>query len=160
MVTAALPGLLLAVVCSFTQYTARGIASITNSVELHGQTRTSIDKMSRKIRQSTQVTSFSPTSLSVIYKGLPVTYTYSSTSKSLEETEDGRVTTLLNNCDHLEFKLYQRNPLTNSFNQFPVLITTNEAKVIQVSWRCSRQILGNKGGSAEMISSKIVLRSK
>jgi hypothetical protein len=72
--------------------------------------------------------------------------------KTLVENDAGNVTTLLENCERLAFSFYKRNPVTNSFNQFPVATATNEVKVIQVSWRCSRRLVERTSGSAEMVS--------
>lgn len=155
-----LSGLVLAVCLSLGLFTARSIASVTDSVDLNARSRHAIDRMSKKLRQASVVTSFSPTSVTVTYDGKPLTYTYRSDLKTLVETDSGTPTTLLENCDSLAFAFYKRNPVTNSFNQFPVLTATNEAKVIQVNWNCSRTPAGYKAGSTEMVSAKIVLRSK
>jgi len=160
MIAVGLSGLLLTACLSLSLYTARSIASMTDSVDLNARSRHAIDRMSQKLRQVSIVRSFSPTSVSVTYEGQPLIYTYNPDLKTLVENEAGTVTTLLDDCDTLAFSLYKRNPLTNSFNQFPVLTYTNEAKVIQVSWRCSRDLVGHESGSAEMVSAKIVLRVK
>jgi len=76
------------------------------------------------------------------------------------ENQNGSSTTLLEDCDALTFSLYKRNPLTNAFNAFPAISTTNEAKVIQVSWNCTRNRVGKKTGAGEMASAKIVIRAK
>jgi hypothetical protein len=76
------------------------------------------------------------------------------------EIDAGVTNSLVEDCDGLTFNYYKRNPLTNSFNQFPLLTATNEAKVIQVNWYCSRTLVGKKSGAAEMVSARIVLRAK
>ena len=114
--------------------------------------------MSQKLRQATKVTSFSATSLSVKYNDHPLTYTLM--NGTLVEVDDGQLTRLVKNCEFLKFSLYKRNPYTNSFNQFPILTATNEAKVVQVSWQCSTTLLGKKAGQGEAYSAKVVLRAK
>ena len=160
MIAAALAGLLLAVCASLSLYTARGIASVTDSVDLNARSRHAIDVMSQKLRQASGVKTFSATSVTVNYNGKPLSYTYHPDRKILVETENGVTTTLVEDCGGLTFNYYKRNPLTNSFNQFPLLTATNEAKVIQVNWFCSRDLVGRKSGSAEMVSARIVLRAK
>ena len=160
MIAVGLSGLLLAACLSLSLYTSRSIASMTDSVDLNARSRLTIDRMSQKLRQASVVKGFSQTSVLVTYEGQPLSYTYNPGLKTLVENEAGKVTTLLEDCDYLTFSLYKRNPLTNSFNQFPVLTYTNEAKVIQVSWRCSRNLVGHESGSAEMVSARIVLRAK
>jgi hypothetical protein len=40
------------------------------------------------------------------------------------------------------------------------MTATNEAKVVQVNWRCNRNRIGKADGSAEMVSAKFVIRAK
>jgi len=160
LIATGLSGLLLAVCASLSLYTARAIASMTNSVDLNARSRHAIDVMSQKLRQASDVKSFSPTSVTVNYDGKPLTYSYLADRRALVENDAGVKTTLVEDCDGLAFSLYKRNPLSNSFGQFPVMTATNEAKVIQVSWFCSRTLVGRKSGAAEMVSTKIVLRAK
>ena len=116
--------------------------------------------MGQKLRQASVVKNYSPTSVSLVYAGRSLTYTYNPNDKTLVENDGGNRTTLLENCDTLAFSFYKRNPVSNSFNQFPVLTATNEAKVVQVNWRCSRNRVGKADGSAEMVSAKFVIRAK
>jgi prepilin-type N-terminal cleavage/methylation domain-containing protein len=160
LVAVGLSGLLLAVCASLSLFTARGIASVTDSVDLNARSRHAIDRMSQKLRQASAVKSFSPTSVTVSYKGQPLTYVYHADRKTLMEIDAGVTNSLVEDCDGLTFNYYKRNPLTNSFNQFPLLTATNEAKVIQVNWYCSRTLVGKKSGAAEMVSARIVLRAK
>jgi type II secretory pathway pseudopilin PulG len=159
-ITCGLSGLLLVVLMTGSFYTNRSIAVLADSVQLNSQSRHAIDRMSQKIRQATAVTSFSPSSITVIYNDQPLTYTYQPDSRRLIENENGRTTILLRDCDHLVFELYKRNPITNSFNQFPALTETREAKLIQTRWLCRTIRDGRQFGSAEMVSAKIVLRSR
>ena len=160
LVTAGLGGLAMAVFLSLSLFTARGIASMTNSVDLNARSRHAIDRMSKKLRQTSSVKSLSANSVSVVYNGIPLTYTYQSNKKTLVETEGSKITTLLRNCDDLAFSFYKRNPVTNSFNQFPIDTSPAEMKVIEVRWRCSTKLLGNAAGSADIVTAKIVVRSK
>lgn len=116
--------------------------------------------MSQKLRQATAVKSFSTNSVAVNYKGGTLTYTYSANSGKLLENDRGATTVLLEDCDALTFALYKRQATTNTFNVFPTLTATNEAKVIAVNWRCSRTLVGKKSGSSELASARIVLRAR
>jgi type II secretory pathway pseudopilin PulG len=160
MIAAGLSGLLLVVCLSMALYTSRSIAGAVDSVDMNARSRHAIDRMSKKLRQATMVTSFSTNAVVVQYKGRPLSYTYDEKLQTLVENENGTATTLLADCHALKFAIYQRNPVTNSFNQFPVASVTNEAKVIQVSWSCRRSLVGKVSGSSEMTSARIVLRTK
>lgn len=161
LIAVAIASLLMIVCLSLSLYTARSIASLTDSVDLGARSRLAIDRMSQKLRQASAIKSFSPSSVSVVFKGKTLTYTYDADAKTLVEGESGSSTnTLLENCDKLTFALYKRVPITNSFTQFPAGATLNEGKVIQVSWDTSRTLVSRQSGSAEMASARIVLRTQ
>jgi len=150
----------LTAVLSLGFYTARSIAAMSDSVDLNARSRYAIDRMSKKLRQASEVQTVSPTAITVSYNGKPLSYTYQSASKVLIENENGQQTTLLRDCVALKFSFYKRNPMTNSFNQYPVGTATNETKVIQVHWQCRTTLIGKAGGSGDMPTAKVVLRSK
>jgi len=160
MIAAALSGMLLTVCLSLTLFTTRSIASMTDSVDLNARTRYAVDRMGKKLRQTSSVESFSPTSITVTFDGQPLSYTYNPDRRTLVEKEAGKVTTLLEDCDQVLFALYKRSPVSNSFSQFPVLSGLDEAKVIQMSWRCSRSLVGKASGSSDMASARFVFRAK
>ena len=66
---------------------------------------------------------------------------------------------LLSGCEGVKFDVFQRNSLSGTFNQFPNLTTTNQAKVIQVSWQCARKVMGNPQNVVDVQSAKIVIRN-
>jgi Tfp pilus assembly protein PilW len=160
LIVAGLSGLIVAVFLSVLLFTTRGILCITDSMTLSSESRYAIDRMSQKIRQATAVEKFSPSSITVTFDGKPLTYLYRSNNQTLVEIRSGTTNVLLENCENLNFVLYKRNPVTNSFNQFPAETLTSEAKLVQVNWQCRTTRLGRQSGMGEMISSKIVLRSK
>ena len=151
--------LLLAVCFALSLYTSRSIASLTDSVDLGARSRHAIDYMSKKLRETSSINSFSSNSVAVTYRGRPLSYTYDPDTKTLVETYQSKEKTLLEDCDRLAFTLYKRVPITNSFEQFPAGASISEGKVIQVSWHCGR-VLARKSGSAEMASARIVLRTQ
>ena len=159
MVSFAIGVLLLAVCLSLSLYTSRSIASLTGTVDLSARSRHAIDYMSKKLRQASAVTSFSPTSVAVTFKGKSLTYTYDPDDRELVETDQGAKKILLKDCDNLTFTLYKRAPIGNSFDQFPAQSKLSEAKVIKVSWHCEQSLVGRNSGSAEMASARIVLRA-
>jgi hypothetical protein len=160
MLSSGLGLLVMATTMGVSLYTSQSIASLTDSVNLNTQSRLVIDRMSKKIRQATAVTSFSPSFITVEYEGTALTYAYIAQTGRLVEIQDRRTVILLENCSSLTFELFKRNPVTNSFDQFPASTVLNEAKLVRVSWLCETRNLGKRLGSSEMISAKIVLRSK
>ena len=159
MVTAMIGMVLLAVCMSLSLYTSRSIASLTDSVDLGARSRHAIDSMSKKLRQASAVTTFSSNSVTVNFRGRPLSYTYDPNAGTLVENDQGTVKTLLEDCENLTFALYKRVPIGSSFDQFPAQSDVNVAKVIKVSWHCGRTRVGRDSGSAEMASARIVLRA-
>jgi hypothetical protein len=66
---------------------------------------------------------------------------------------------LLTNCDFLTFQIFQRNPVSASYDVYP---TANAAscKLINVSWICSRSILGSRLNTESVQTAKIVIRKQ
>src|SRR3970040_26473 len=89
LIATGLSGLLLAVFLSLALFTARGIASVTDSVDLDARSRHAIDRMGQKLRQASTVKSFSKTSVSLVYDGKDLTYTYDPQLKTLVENYAG-----------------------------------------------------------------------
>lgn len=160
MVVVSLVGIAMGMLCGASFYTGRSIASLTDSVQLSMQSRSVVDRMSQKLRQAEAVTAFTPTSISVTSGTNTLSYAYSSGTKKLTEVENGTSKVLLENCEALTFELYKRNPITNSFDQFPAATTLSEAKLVRVSWACASSAVGKATGSSELVSAKIVLRVK
>jgi prepilin-type N-terminal cleavage/methylation domain-containing protein len=160
MVVMALIGIAMGMLLGASFYTGRSIASLTDSVTLGMQSRSVIDRMSQKLRQAEAVTAFTTTSITVTSGGPNLSYTFTPSTRRLTEVENGTSKVLLKNCDSLIFDLYKRNPLTNSFDQFPAASVLSEAKLVRVSWACSSKSIGKSTGSSELVSAKIVLRTK
>src|SRR5262249_11784834 len=105
------------------------------------------------------LTSFTPTSLNLVdVNGQPVDFYYDGQNRALVGTWNGETNVYLNNCDSLQFSKYQRAVIPNTFDAYlPAYVT--DTKLIQVTWVCSRQILGAKANSESVQSAKIVLRN-
>jgi prepilin-type N-terminal cleavage/methylation domain-containing protein len=160
MVVMSLIGIAMLMLLGASFYTGRSIASLTDSVSLGMQSRSVIDRMSQKLRQAEAVTAFATTSITVRSGGTNLSYTFTPGTRTLTEVENGVSKVLLENCNSLFFELYKRNPVTNSFDQFPAANVLSEAKLVRVSWACSSKAPGKSTGSSELVSAKIVLRTK
>jgi type II secretory pathway pseudopilin PulG len=160
LIAGALGGMVMALVLGTSFYTGRTVAALTDSVNLSIQSRAVIDRMSQRIRQAEDVTAFTSHTISVTIDGAPLTYQFLPESKTLLEIENTTTNTLLENCKSLQFELFKRNTLTNTFNQFSADNTLSEAKLVRVSWTCETDGVGKAEGASELVSSKIVLRAK
>jgi len=74
-------------------------------------------------------------------------YEYKPSTGQFTRQKNGTTQVLLKQCDLLKFAVYQRTP-TNGWRWYPITFggsnTTATAKLIDVSWKCSRKILGAK----------------
>ena len=72
----------------------------------------------------------------------------------------GQTTTLLKEVspNSLQFSMFQRNPVGGSVDQYATTDPTL-CKVVQMSWTCSRNILGKKTNTESVQSAKIALRN-
>ncbi|MFM1768492.1 MAG: hypothetical protein RJA22_1021 [Verrucomicrobiota bacterium] len=66
---------------------------------------------------------------------------------------------LLTGCESLSFRLFKRNTMTNSYEQFPASLP-DEAKVVDIAWKCSRSILGIAANTEAVQTAKIVIRKQ
>ncbi len=160
-------GLVLSAVASQMFYSGRSFAALANYVDLDNASRSALDKISSEIRQANRLTTYSPSQLQFetvdVTSGavMTLTYTYDSTAGTLQRTYAGQTTTLLKeiSTNSFQFTAYQRNPVGGSVNQYP---TTDPAlcKVVQLSWTCSRKILGKAVSTESVQSAKIVIRKE
>ena len=80
-------------------------------------------------------------------------------TKALTRTKGGVTQTNLTDCDFLEFSIFQRTPSNDTFQPYSIT-NVAETKLIELTWRCSRKILGTTANSESMQSAKIVIRKR
>ncbi len=158
MIAVGIGGVVMAALASLSFYTARSMAALSNYADLDRQSRNALDQMTLKIRSASRLTSFSSTNVTFLYEGQTLTYNFSGGTKRLTETLGTRSSILLEDCNQLKFSMFQRNVVSNSFNQYTTT-TTNDAKSIIVTWTCSRSLLGNLINSESVQSARIVIRN-
>ncbi len=140
--------------------TARSFVAMGNYGDLDRASRTALDILSRDVRQSRQLLTYTPKQISLRANDNGTnTYSYNSSTGNLTRQSGGTNKVLLTQCDYLNFSIYQRNP-SNNWSWYPVsssqLATT---KLIDVSWKCSRKILGEKVNTESVQTAKIVIRN-
>jgi len=152
-------------VLSLAFFSARSFAALTNYVDLDNHSRNTLDLILREIRQadqltyhSTEKTSFQHTDPS---SGSPFTisYVYSPSARTLTRIQGSVSTILLRECDFLRFSIFQRNPLPGTWDQYPTADVTT-CKLVQLTWVCSRTILGARVNTESVQSAKVVIRKK
>jgi len=167
MVSMGISGLVFAAVASQIFYSGRSYAALANYVDLDIYSRNALDKMTSEIRQANRVISCTSTSFQIeaVDAGAgttnTLTYAYDATSATLKRIYVGQTNTVLKEVlpNTLRFDMYQRNTLGGSVDNYP---TTNaaECKVVQLSWVCSRKILGQQANTESVQSAKIMIRKQ
>jgi hypothetical protein len=165
MVAAGLGSILFLAVGTMAFYSARSFAALSNYVELDNYSRNALDQMSREIRQADSLAAgdshrlvFNHTNPS---NNAPytITYTYDPTQRKLTRSSGGLDTVLLKECDFLNFSIYQRNPIGGSYDVYPTADPAT-CKLVQLTWICSRNILGKKANTESVQSAKVVIRKQ
>ncbi len=159
MVASALGLLVSTAVVMLWSFTTRSFAATVNYTDLAKTSRVGLDTMSRTIRQARQVTACASNSISLKdFNGNTLQYTFNPASRTLVTVSGGKTTTNLTGCDSLQFWIYQRTPKSNTFDCYEPALVAN-TKLLQVTWSCSRTILGAKVNTEAIESAKITLRN-
>ncbi len=168
-IASAIAVILFTAVMALAFYTARSFAAFTNYVDLDANSRNALDVMSTEIRQADLLTAATSTSLTfqttdpgtgAIHT---VKYVYDPDKKELSRIFDGgQPDVLLSECSFLQFGTFQRNTTTSLDNAFAPVATSqpNLCKVVQLTWICSRRILGKSANTESVQSAKVVIRKK
>jgi len=162
MVASAIGSIVSLGLASLVFYSGRSFASMANYVDLDHRSRIALDTMSRAIRQAKRLTSFTSTSLAFEDSdGGTLSFVYDSSARTLTRSKNGTPDPdpLLQECDFLEFSIYQRNPVGGTYDQYPTA-TPGTCKLVQLNWVCSRKILGLKKNTESVQSAKIVIRKQ
>ncbi len=158
MVAIALSSFLLLGLASLAIYTARSFAALANYIDLDQYSRKTLDSITKEIRMADRVISYSTNQLVLTNfgSGQILSYTYTPSARTFVRTNGSNVDVLLSECDAFTFSYFQDVTKTNSFEQYAAT-GTNDLKVIQLSWRCSRRVI-NRLNTESMQSAKVVMR--
>lgn len=137
---------------------SNSLVAVINYDELNQASRNTLDVMSRDLRNTAVVTDLESDRVAVTNSitGDYITYAWDG-SNDFVRTYNGQRTVMLTGCDTLVFQGFQRNP-TNNLNFIPAS-TPTQTKLISVSWRCSRKILGAKMNTESVQTAQICIRN-
>ncbi len=145
-----------------------------NYISLDRKSRNTLDVLSREIRNATGVVAFNTNlparwlTLTNASQATAVTLTYDSNARTLVMTKTGQAAqTYLTECERWDFGLFSRAPLlsTNNITFYSATNTTGVmdvtlCKLISMSWKCSRTVLGSKFNTESVQTAQIVMRNK
>lgn len=159
MVATGISVIVVAVVLALSFFSGRSFVAMTNYTDLGLSSQLAMDKFSREVRQANSVTAWRSNSITFMdANGNSVTYFYDANTKALSRMSGGQTNTYLKECDWLQFAIFQHTPISNTFDcYYPALLTN--AKVVQVTWDCSRQTPGTQSKSDNPQSLKVAIRN-
>jgi hypothetical protein len=150
--------LVTAVVLGLSAYMTRSFAALGNYADLDRSSRLAVDTMTADIRQAKSLVSFATNQ--VVFTDLTngtFSYTWDPAVQTLTRVYNGQTRVLLESCSYLNFHISQRTP-SNNFSFWPADSVTS-AKFIDVSWNCSRPILGRPANTECVQTAKVALRN-
>jgi hypothetical protein len=152
--------LLVLVVCSFVIFSSHSFAALFNYVSLDDMNRLAMDRVTRDVRQANRVKAATSTSLTLEDADMnDIVYNYDTTQRTLTRTKSGTTKVILKGCDRILFTLGQRNPVGGTYDVYNPS-TMDAVKVVNVSWMCSRTILGRKENTESVQTARIVIRKQ
>jgi hypothetical protein len=152
--------LALGAVGSLSLFTARSFVSSGNYADLDRNSFAALDTLTRDIRQSRELLAFSTNKLTLRDNdNATLIYEYNPATHQLVRKKNGVTQVLLTECDFLRFAIYQRTP-AGGWTWYPVASNAiSTTKLIDVSWKCSRKILGAKLNTESVQTAKVVIRN-
>jgi len=164
MVAMACGSIVLAAFVATTVTISNTMVAVSNYNDLNKTSRGGLDRFSRDVRNASAVGGSSTASTLILtnsYAGTTlIVYSWDGSNVvSRASTANGVTTsdTVLKNCESFSMNYFQRNP-TNNFN-FVTSAVPAQIKLVSVSWRCSRTVLGSKLNTESVQTATVVMRN-
>jgi hypothetical protein len=160
IIAAGIAAILVLVVCELSVFSGRSVAALYNYVDLDDDNRVAMDQITRDVRQANRVLGAS-TNMLVLEDGdgSILAYWHSPALRTVTRYRNGSYRVILRECDRLSFNIGQRNTVNGTYDVYPVA-TPDTAKVVNVSWLCSRTIFGRKENTESVQTARIVIRKQ
>ena len=169
IVASGVGAIVLTILWLLTVFAFRSFAALGNYAELDGTSRRALDLMGYEIRQATHVVGIQNSGnlrwLTVANTNAMVTNTYTwdagTAVMTWDRWEGGThlSRTNLTGCDMWTIDMYTRAPKTND-GTFNLTSDPKLCKLINMQWKCSRSILGEKVNTETVLTAQLVLRNK
>ncbi len=151
-VAAAILLIIVTAVISMSMFGGRSFAAMTNYIDLDSKSRNALDSMIREVRQCKGLYFYTNNMIKLTnYSNQQVSYAWDRSSGTFNRSVNG--------VQQLTFKIYQRTPSTNH-EFFETATNVAQCKLVNVSWLCSRSILGKNINTESVQTTKIVIRNQ
>jgi hypothetical protein len=116
--------------------------------------------MTRDIRQANRVTSFATNQVTLEdYDGTNLVYRFDPLAGTLTRTKGTQSRILLRELEVCTFTMMQRNLIEGTQDNYPT-DEPAECKLLDLTWNCSRTIMGKKANLSGGQSARIVIRKQ
>lgn len=151
--------MVLGAVIGLTFFSTNSLAQFVNDAVFASQNRKTLDRLTQEIRQADSVVALSTNALTIALGTNQIIHRFDPDQRSLlRETSDG-IETLLEECDEFLIEGFRRVGNTNGgYELYPETGLTN-LRVLQVSWRCSNSLLGQRTNIFDTQTTQVVLRN-
>src|ERR1043166_1457826 len=161
LVTIGVTAICLLALASFFLFSTHSFATLFNYVDLDDLNRIAMDQLTSDVRQAICVKSYTTNTLTLTDSdSVDLTYAYDPATRKLTRTKNNVSKVLLNECDRLSFRIDRKSVVNGKYETYPVATTMATAKVIDVSWMCSRTIFGFKEDTESVQTARIVIRKQ
>jgi hypothetical protein len=155
--------LILLALCAFSMFSTRSFATMYNYVDLDDDNRIAMDTLTRDVRQARRVIDCTASRLILEDpNGNTLAFIYDPTARTLTRTNSATpaaTKVMLQECDRMLFKIGQRNTVAGGYDVYAAA-TPETAKVVNVSWLCSRTLFGRKENTESVQTARIVIRKQ
>ena len=158
MMGIAISGIVIATVASMFASSMRSFRGFENQFSLDSQSRSTLDRLSKELRQIKQITSFSPNSMTFLNGTNQISIFHDADQRKVFRDSNNTAEVLLYECDSLELDMFSR--VANSGTGYSLTSTPDmsQCRVLQVAWQCSKPTIGGTN-SIYSQSAQIVLRN-
>lgn len=160
VISGGIVAVLAGIIMAFSMFSSRSLLAMGNYLHLDSKSRTALDRLTKEIRRSQNVTAYTTNSVTLKDSdGNPLLFTYNSSTRTLTRTKDSKTDTLLEDVDWLNFDLLERNPTDGDWS---LTTATNftYCKALGLSWSCSRTFVAPSVNASSLTAANIVLRVK
>ena len=152
--------LILLALIAFSMFSTRAFATMYNYVDLDDGNRIAMDTLTRDVRAAKRVVDCTADRLILEDSNdLTIGYVYDPDARTLSRTNVAAKKVLLKGCDRVLFKIGQRNTVAGGYDVYAAA-TPETAKVVNVSWLCSRTLFGRKANTEAVQTARIVIRKQ
>lgn len=165
MLTSVAIGALLLVVVAFLFINgSMSFMAVANYQNLDAKSTTALDTISKEIRNATALVAYTNGTSLVLTNASAGTRTilkYDATAETLVMTKTGQAAqTNLTGCELWTFSIYNKVPNPSSTNiTFYAATNAAQCKLISMTWKCYRAVLGSKLNTESVQTAQVVLRN-